>query len=48
VLGVFGVVVVDAAPVVTRGVAALADEVMTDNICKQYLAVDDRQKQQSE
>ncbi|UOB73710.1 MULTISPECIES: OmpA family protein [Pseudoalteromonas] len=40
--------VVDAAPVVTRGVAALADEVMTDNICKQYLAVDDRQKQQSE
>ncbi|MBH0014301.1 OmpA family protein [Pseudoalteromonas sp. NZS100_1] len=40
--------VVDAAPVVIRGVAALADEVMTDNICKQYLAVDDRQKQQSE
>ena len=40
--------VVDAAPFVTRGVAALADEVMTDNICKQYLAVDDRQKQQSE
>ncbi|MBB1281230.1 OmpA family protein [Pseudoalteromonas sp. SR41-1] len=40
--------VVGAAPVVTRGVAALADEVMTDNICKQYLAVDDRQKQQSE
>ncbi|TGE81092.1 OmpA family protein [Pseudoalteromonas sp. KS88] len=40
--------VVDAAPVVTRGVAALADEIMTDNICKQYLAVDDRQKQQSE
>ena len=40
--------VVDAAPLVTRGVAALADEIMTDNICKQYLAVDDRQKQQSE
>ena len=41
-------VVVDGAPIVIRGVAALADEVMTDNICKQYLAVDDRQKQQSE